>query len=229
MRRFGSDKPDLRFGLELVECTEYFTDTPFRVFQAPYVGAVVMPGGASQPRRTLDGWQDWAKQRGHRGLAYVLVGDDGDARRAGRQEPHPTPNATGWPPMSARRRGTACSSPRVRPSRRAHCWARRASRSRKRLDMIDPNAWAFTWVVDPPLFEPADEATAARRCRGRFRARGRRCITRSPLPSRNSRPPSTPTRAAYWPTPTTSSATATRSAAVRSVSTAAMCRSGCSR
>ena len=77
MRRFGSDKPDMRFGLELVECTDYFSDTPFRVFQAPYVGAVVMPGGASQPRRTLDGWQDWAKQRGHRGLAYVLVGEDG--------------------------------------------------------------------------------------------------------------------------------------------------------
>ena len=77
MRRFGSDKPDLRFGLELVECTEFFKDTTFRVFQAPYVGAVVMAGGASQPRRTLDGWQDWAKQRGHRGLAYVLVGDDG--------------------------------------------------------------------------------------------------------------------------------------------------------
>ena len=77
MRRFGSDKPDMRFGLELVECTEFFKDTTFRVFQAPYVGAVVMPGGASQPRRTLDGWQEWAKQRGHRGLAYVLVGDDG--------------------------------------------------------------------------------------------------------------------------------------------------------
>src|ERR1700758_491575 len=77
MRRFGSDKPDMRFGLELVECTEFFSDTTFRVFQAPYVGAVVMPGGASQPRRTLDGWQEWAKQRGHRGLAYVLVGDDG--------------------------------------------------------------------------------------------------------------------------------------------------------
>ncbi len=46
MRRFGSDKPDLRFGLELVECTDFFTDTPFRVFQAPYVGAVVMPDGA---------------------------------------------------------------------------------------------------------------------------------------------------------------------------------------
>ena len=77
MKRYGSDKPDLRFGVELVECTEYFADTPFRVFQNEYVGAVVMPGGASQPRKQLDAWQEWAKQRGARGLAYVLVQDDG--------------------------------------------------------------------------------------------------------------------------------------------------------
>ena len=78
MARYGSDKPDLRLDLELVDCTSFFADTPFRVFQAPYVGAVVMPGGASQPRKQLDGWQDWARQRGAKGLAYVLVGDDGE-------------------------------------------------------------------------------------------------------------------------------------------------------
>src|SRR5919107_2242062 len=78
MNRYGTDKPDLRFGHELVELTDYFADTPFRVFQADYVGAVVMPGGASQPRRQLDAWQEFARQRGHRGLAYVLVGDDGE-------------------------------------------------------------------------------------------------------------------------------------------------------
>ena len=77
MARYGTDKPDLRFDLELTELTEYFADTPFRVFQAPYVGAVVMPGGADQPRRQLDAWQEWAKQRGAKGLAYVLVGEDG--------------------------------------------------------------------------------------------------------------------------------------------------------
>ncbi len=88
MARFGSDKPDLRFGNELVDCTEYFADTPFRVFQADYVGAVVMPGGASQPRKQLDAWQDWAKSRGARGLAYVLVArSDGALGRPGRQEP----------------------------------------------------------------------------------------------------------------------------------------------
>ncbi|MGH3669220.1 MAG: aspartate--tRNA ligase, partial [Pseudonocardiaceae bacterium] len=78
MARYGTDKPDLRFGLELTELTSYFVDTPFRVFQAPYVGAVVMPGGASQPRRQLDAWQEWAKQRGAKGLAYVLIGADGE-------------------------------------------------------------------------------------------------------------------------------------------------------
>ena len=78
MSKYGSDKPDLRMGLELVECTEYFGDTPFRVFQADYVGAVVMPGGGSQPRRQFDAWQEWAKQRGAKGLAYVIVGDDGE-------------------------------------------------------------------------------------------------------------------------------------------------------
>ena len=78
MRRYGTDKPDLRFELELVELADYFTNTPFRVFQADYVGAVVMPGGASQPRRTFDAWQEWAKQRGARGLAYVIFNEDGE-------------------------------------------------------------------------------------------------------------------------------------------------------
>ena len=78
MDHYGSDKPDLRFGTTLTELTDYFAGTPFRVFQAPYVGAVVMPGGASQPRRQFDAWQEWAKQRGARGLAYITVGDDGE-------------------------------------------------------------------------------------------------------------------------------------------------------
>jgi aspartyl-tRNA synthetase len=159
MRLYGSDKPDLRFGLELVECTDFFKDTPFRVFQAPYVGAVVMPGGASQPRRTLDAWQEFAKQRGHRGLAYVLVGEDGtlsgpvaknlsDAERDGMAahvgaSPGDCIFFSAGPPKSSR---ALLGAVRIEIA--------------KRLNMIDPDAWAFTWVVDPPLFEPADEATA---------------------------------------------------------------------
>jgi aspartyl-tRNA synthetase len=160
MRRFGSDKPDLRFGLELAECTDYFKDTPFRVFQAPYVGAVVMPGGASQPRRTLDGWQDFAKQRGHRGLAYVLVGDDGTlggpvAKNLSDAERDGLAAHVGASPGDC----VFFSAGPAKPSR-ALLGAVRIEIA-KRQELIDPNAWAFTWVVDPPLFEPADEATAS--------------------------------------------------------------------
>jgi aspartyl-tRNA synthetase len=77
LARFGSDKPDLRFGTEITDLTGYFSGTEFRVFQAPYVGAVVMPGGAAQTRRELDAWQAWAKSRGARGLAYALIAADG--------------------------------------------------------------------------------------------------------------------------------------------------------
>ncbi|MCV7226986.1 aspartate--tRNA ligase [Mycolicibacterium komossense] len=160
MRRFGSDKPDLRFGVELVECAEFFSDTTFRVFQAPYVGAVVMPGGASQPRRTLDGWQEFAKQRGHKGLAYVLVAEDGTL--AGPVAKNLT---------DAERDGLAAhvgASPGdciffaagSAKSARSLLGAARIEIAH-RLDLIDPSAWAFTWVVDWPLFEPADDATAS--------------------------------------------------------------------
>ncbi|OBJ14756.1 aspartate--tRNA ligase [Mycobacterium colombiense] len=160
MRRFGSDKPDMRFGLELVDCTEFFKDTTFRVFQAPYVGAVVMPGGASQPRRTLDGWQEWAKQRGHRGLAYVLIADDGTlggpvAKNLSETERDGLAGHVGAKPGDC----VFFSAGPAKPSRALLGAAR--GEIAHRLDMIDPDAWAFVWVVDPPLFEPADDATAA--------------------------------------------------------------------
>lgn len=160
MRRFGSDKPDLRFGLELVECKDFFADTTFRVFQAPYVGAVVMPGGASQPRRALDGWQEWAKQRGAKGLAYVLVGDDGTlggpvAKNLTDTERDGLAAHVGAGPGDC----IFFAAGPVKASR-ALLGAARIEIAR-RLDMIDPTAWAFTWVVDWPLFEPAEEATAS--------------------------------------------------------------------
>lgn len=160
MRRFGSDKPDLRFGLELVECTEFFCDTTFRVFQAPYVGAVVMPGGASQPRRTLDGWQEWAKQRGHKGLAYVLVGADGEL--SGPVAKNLTDAERAGLPAHVGAAAGDCIFFSAGPPKasRALLGAARGEIAR-RLDLIDPDAWAFTWVVDPPLFEPAGDATAS--------------------------------------------------------------------
>ena len=160
MRRYGSDKPDLRFDIELVECTDFFADTTFRVFQAPYVGAVVMPGGASQPRKQLDKWQEFAKQRGHKGLAYVLVAEDGTlggpvAKNLTDTERDGIAAHVGAKPGDA----IFFSAGAVKTSR-GLLGAVRGEIARK-LDLIDPNAWAFVWVVDAPLFEPTSDATAS--------------------------------------------------------------------
>lgn len=156
MEKYGTDKPDLRFGLEIVDLTEYFKDTPFRVFQNEYVGAVVMPGGGSQARRTFDKWQEWARSRGARGLAYVTISDEGElggpvakniseAERAGLME------ATGAKP------GDCIFFGAGKPSEaRALLGATRLEVG-KRAGLIDEDAWSFVWVVDAPLFKEAGQ------------------------------------------------------------------------
>ena len=160
MARFGSDKPDLRMGQELVECTGFFQDTPFRVFQAPYVGAVVMPGGASQPRKQLDAWQEWAKQRGARGLAYLLVKEDGEltgpvAKNISDEEKAGIAAHVGAEPGDC----IFFAAGDVKTSR-ALLGAARLEIGR-RGGLIDEDAWNFLWVVDAPLFEPTADATAS--------------------------------------------------------------------
>ncbi|HVX45294.1 MAG TPA: aspartate--tRNA ligase [Mycobacteriales bacterium] len=154
MARFGTDKPDLRMGLEITELTSYFAETPFRVFQAPYVGAVVQPGGASQPRKQLDGWQEWAKQRGARGLAYVLVQEDGTlggpvAKNLSESEREGLAKAAGAEPGDCVffAAGDAADA-------RALLGAARLEIGR-RGGLIDESQWSFVWVVDAPLFEEA--------------------------------------------------------------------------
>ena len=152
MSRYGTDKPDLRFGLELTELTRYFKDTAFRVFQAPYVGAVVMPGGGAQSRRQFDAWQDWAKQRGARGLAYIVVDAEEElsgpvAKNLSESERGGLAAATGAQAGDAI--FFAAGSP---ASARPVLGAARVEIAR-RLGLIDPNAWSFVWVVNAPLFE----------------------------------------------------------------------------
>ena len=152
MSRYGSDKPDLRFGCELVDLTDYFADTTFRVFQAPHVGAVVMPGGGDQPRRAFDAWQDWARQRGAKGLAYVTFDADGapggpvaknlsDAERSGLAD------ALGAKPGDCAFFGAGKKGEVLRL-----LGATRVEIAR-RCDLIDENEWSFVWVVAAPMFE----------------------------------------------------------------------------
>ena len=155
MSRFGSDKPDLRFSSELSEQTTYFADTTFRVFQAPYVGAVVMPGGAASPRRELDAWQDWAKARGAKGLAYILVNDDGTlggpvAKNLSESECAGIAASTGASAGDAIffAAGERMASLNLLGAVRLEIG--------KRCGLIPDGKWEFLWVLDAPMFEPTD-------------------------------------------------------------------------
>jgi aspartyl-tRNA synthetase len=160
MARYGTDKPDLRFRLELTDLTEYFAETPFRVFQAPHVGAVVMAGGADQPRRTLDAWQEWAKQRGAKGLAYVLVNEDGTlggpvAKNLSDAERDGLAKAAGAEP------GDCVFFAAGEPDNALALLGAARLEIGRRLGLIDESAWSFVWVVDAPLFTPAAAAVAS--------------------------------------------------------------------
>jgi aspartyl-tRNA synthetase len=155
MARYGSDKPDLRFGLELTDLSGYFAGTEFRVFQAPYVGAVVMPGGAAQSRRELDAWQDWAKSRGARGLAYALIAEDGSisgpvGKNLSESERSGLAAAVSASPGDAVffAAGAARASQELLGAARLEIG--------NRCELIDTTAWSFLWVVDAPMFEETD-------------------------------------------------------------------------
>jgi aspartyl-tRNA synthetase len=155
MNRFGSDKPDLRFENELVEVTEFFAKTPFRVFQAEYVGAVVMPGGAGSPRRELDAWQDWAKSRGAKGLAYILLNEDGTLGGPVSKNISPEEQAGIASVVGAKNGDAIFFAAGDRPSSQALLGAVRLEIG-KRCNLVEEGAWKFLWVVDAPMFEPTD-------------------------------------------------------------------------
>ena len=155
MQNYGSDKPDLRFGLQLVEQTEFFKDTEFRVFQAPYVGSVVMPGGASSPRRELDAWQDWAKARGAKGLAYILVNEDGTlggpvSKNISEKE------TAGIVAAAGAKSGDAIFFAAGERSSSLSLLGAVRLEIGKRCNLIAEGAWEFLWVVDAPMFEPTE-------------------------------------------------------------------------
>lgn len=155
LRRFGSDKPDLRFENELVDVSDFFKETSFRVFQAEFVGAVVMPKGAASPRRELDAWQDWAKARGAKGLAYILVGEDGSlggpvAKNLSEKESKEIASFVGAKNGDAIffAAGDRSSSLQLLGAVRLEIG--------QRCNLIAEDQWKFLWVVDAPMFEATD-------------------------------------------------------------------------
>jgi len=163
MARYGSDKPDLRYGVELTELTDYLRGTEFRVFAnaidaGGYVGAVVMPGGAAQSRKELDGWQDWAKARGARGLAYVVLDAETGEPRGPVAKNLSAAHLDGLADAVGAKPGDAVFFAAATNPREAQelLGAARVEIA-KRANLADPDAWAFCWVTDAPMFEKDDE------------------------------------------------------------------------
>jgi len=156
MRRYGSDKPDLRYGLELVELKEYFKDTPFRVFQSDYVGAIVMPGGASQSRKQMDAWQEWAKQRGAAGLAWVTFSEDAEVIGPVAKNISDFERAGLMAALSAKP-GDAVFFAAGEVSASRNLLAAARAEIAERLGLAKDGEWSFVWIVDAPMFELTDE------------------------------------------------------------------------
>jgi aspartyl-tRNA synthetase len=119
-----------------------------------------MPGGAGQPRKQLDAWQEWAKQRGARGLAYVLVQEDGELTGPVAKNITDEEKAGLAAHVGARPGDCIFFGAGAVKSSRALLGAARLEIGR-RCGLIDESAFAFTWVVDAPMFEPASDAVAS--------------------------------------------------------------------
>jgi aspartyl-tRNA synthetase len=157
MARYGTDKPDLRFEQELVELTGYFAGTGFRVFQAPYVGAVVMPGGAAQSRRELDGWQEWARSRGARGLAYVVLDAETGEPRGPVARNLSAEHLAGLAEATGAANGDVIFFAAGEPADAQQLLGAARMEIARRGGLVDESRWSFVWIVDWPMFEPAHD------------------------------------------------------------------------
>ncbi|MDP8961973.1 MAG: aspartate--tRNA ligase [Actinomycetota bacterium] len=161
MRRFGSDKPDLRFTMELTDLSEVFADTEFGVFRGALgaggaVVAVTVGGGAELSRSDFERWIDWARRRGASGLAWATVEPDGSlrspvAKYLSQSEVKGTVEAAGAEAGDAIFFG-AGPDPWVREL----MGALRLALARDR-HVIDEGAWRFLWIHPMALFEPTSE------------------------------------------------------------------------
>jgi aspartyl-tRNA synthetase len=160
MRRYGSDKPDLRYGMELADVSEAFRGTAFRAFSGTLEGGGVVkgfaaPGAASWPRKDLDGLVVEAQGRGAAGLVWIAW-SGGRARSP--VEKHLSPDE-----VSAVIEATGAADGDLvllvaeaeTKANTALDGLRRVMASR--LGLVPEEAWAFLWITEPPLFEWSEE------------------------------------------------------------------------
>ena len=156
MDRFGTDKPDLRFGMELVELSKVFGSSGFRAFQAPYVGGIRVEGQGQSTRSRLDALVERAQALGAKGLVWMRVVDAGGrtgvespvAKFLSEEEIDGLVGATGATP------GDLLLL--VADERRAAQQILGQLRNDLARPPVGDGPYRFLWVVEFPLFESVD-------------------------------------------------------------------------
>ncbi|QKS27781.1 aspartate--tRNA ligase [Accumulibacter sp.] len=178
MRRYGSDKPDLRVTLELVEVADVLRDVPFKVFasvansEGGRIAALRVPGGASLTRGEIDAYTQFVGIYGARGLAYIKVNDVTQLNEAGLQSPI-VKNLHAAALQAIIERTGAVSGDLIffgADRRKVVDDALGALRVRigHEKGFVNGSAWEPVWIVDFPMFEYDDEARRWNACHHPF-------------------------------------------------------------
>lgn len=161
MDKYGSDKPDLRFGMEFSNVTEFVKDTEFKVFRSVIekggvVKGIIVPGDAGIPRRELDDLVDYVGQFGAKGLAWACFNEDGSIKSQimkflGEDTIRNIGKAMNAQP------GDLLLMIADKPAVVARALGELRLEMARRMNMIDEDKLAFTWVTDFPMFEYSEE------------------------------------------------------------------------
>ena len=163
MLKYGSDKPDLRNPIEIAEATEIFRGSGFSIFErgiekGGVVRAIPAPGGAAQPRSYFDRMQDWARNRGAGGLAYVTLDD----KRRARARSRASSMSRAWRSIAGEATGAgpgdAVFFAADKPDKAAELAGAARNKLGEDLDLLEKGAFRFCWIVDFPMYE-RDAAT----------------------------------------------------------------------
>ena len=158
MRRYGSDKPDLRFGMEFVELMDVLKKGKFAVFDsAEYIGGICVPGCANYTRKQLDQLTDFVKrpQVGAKGLVYIKYNEDGTVKSSIDKFYTPEDLAEVKAAMGANDGVLILSGEQANKTRTQLCTLRLEMGDR--LGLRDKDTFKCLWIVDFPLFEWSDE------------------------------------------------------------------------
>ena len=160
MRRFGSDKPDLRFGMEFVELMDVLKKGTFPVFDnAAYIGGICVPGCANYTRKQLDQLTDFVKrpQVGAKGLVYVKYNEDGTVKSSVDKFYTPEDLAVLKEKMGAKDGDLVLIMCGDQPNKTRVQLCTLRLEMGERLGLRDKNKFECLWIIDFPLFEWSDE------------------------------------------------------------------------